>query len=138
MSPLEALPQAPVSLPWDGESAMDLPQGLGRIQPVMAKGRGIPPALLQDGRCMLRLRAGGEKLQPAGRRGHHALKKLYQEAGVPPWERERRPLLYVDGQLAQVAGLWTAQEFAAGSGEKGVMLHWSSSAIENAEQKDDN
>jgi len=28
--------------------------------------------------------------------------KLFQEAGVPPWQRERIPLLYVGGELAAV------------------------------------
>jgi len=54
-------------------------------------------------------RRGGEKLKLAGRVGHHCLKKLYQEAGVPPWERDIRPLIYLDGSLAAVAGLWIAE-----------------------------
>lgn len=133
MPNLMALPPSPVVIPWDNESAMALPHGLGRIQAEPMIGRGIFPASLDGRRCELRLRIGGEKLQPAGREGHHTLKKLYQEQGVPPWERERRPLLYVDGRLAQVAGLWTAQEFAVAPDEEGIMLQWSSSAIEKKE-----
>ncbi|OAI20249.1 tRNA(Ile)-lysidine synthase [Methylomonas koyamae] len=57
----------------------------------------------------VKARAGGEKLKLPGRAGHHCLKKLYQEAGIPPWEREQRPLVYLDGRLAAIAGLWVAE-----------------------------
>lgn len=54
-------------------------------------------------------RRGGEKIKLPGRDGHHCLKKLYQEAGIPPWDRDLRPLVYLDGRLAAVAGLWVAE-----------------------------
>ncbi|MBS4050155.1 MAG: tRNA lysidine(34) synthetase TilS, partial [Methylomonas sp.] len=49
---------------------------------------------------------GGEKLKLPNRAGRHDLKKLFQEAGIPPWERSSRPLIYLNGRLAGVAGLW--------------------------------
>lgn len=58
-------------------------------------------------------RKGGERIRPTGRAHHATLKNLFQEAGVPPWRRDRVPLLYIDGSLAAVAGFWYAQEFAA-------------------------
>lgn len=54
-------------------------------------------------------RSGGEKIKLPGRDGHHCLKKLYQEAGIPPWDRDVRPLIYLDGRLAAIAGLWIAE-----------------------------
>jgi tRNA(Ile)-lysidine synthase len=47
-----------------------------------------------------------------------------QEAGVPPWERDRLPLLYVDERLAVVAGLWVAADLAAGPDAAGLVLEW--------------
>lgn len=61
-------------------------------------------------------RNGGERIQPAGRAHHATLKNLFQQAGVPPWQRARVPLLYIGTQLAAVAGYWYADEFAAGDG----------------------
>jgi tRNA(Ile)-lysidine synthase len=52
------------------------------------------------------------------------LKKLLQEAGVPPWERDTIPLLYVGEELAAVAGLWIAASFAADPQEDGLVLEW--------------
>ncbi|MEQ9394463.1 tRNA lysidine(34) synthetase TilS [Haliea sp.] len=51
-------------------------------------------------------RSGGERCQPLGRAGSQRLKKLLQEAGVPPWWRDRLPLLYLDDSLVAVADLW--------------------------------
>ena len=72
----------------------------------------------------VRFRQGGEEIQPAGRRGHHSLKKLFQEEGIPPWERDRLPLLYVDDELIAVADLWVADEFIAEAGDLGFEISW--------------
>jgi tRNA(Ile)-lysidine synthase len=102
------------------------------------RGGGVSVQKLRGAHCELRLREGGESLLLPGRQGHHELKKLYQEAGVPPWERKRRPLLYVEGELAQVPGLWTAEKFAASEEDEGIVLYWSLFAIEKEEQNNDN
>ena len=53
----------------------------------------------------VKLRAGGERLQPDARRPRRTLKNLFQEAGVPAWERERLPLLYRGDALVWAPGL---------------------------------
>jgi tRNA(Ile)-lysidine synthase len=50
-------------------------------------------------------RRGGERFQPAGAPRAEPLKELLRRAGVPPWERDRVPLIYVDGELMAVVGL---------------------------------
>jgi tRNA(Ile)-lysidine synthase len=47
----------------------------------------------------VRFRQGGESVYLPQRGGHHSLKHLLQEWGVPPWERERLPLVYVGERL---------------------------------------
>ena len=71
---------------------------------------------------MLRFRRGGERLQVVGRQGRHSLKKLFQEAGVPPWLREQTPLLFVDQCLVAVVGYWLAEGWQAGEGQAGWHL----------------
>ena len=70
---------------------------------------GINQQLWHQAKISLKPRSGGEKLKLPGRLGQHCLKKLFQEAGIPPWERQTRPLIYLDDQLAAVAGLWIAE-----------------------------
>jgi tRNA(Ile)-lysidine synthase len=72
----------------------------------------------------VRWRRGGERCRPVGRRHHHALKKLFQERGIPPWERGRIPLVYIGEELAAVADLWVCAPFGAGPAEPGYAICW--------------
>lgn len=111
-------------LSWDGQGSLVIP-GLGALSLERITGQGIAESFLNNQSCEIRFRQGGEQLRPVGREGHHALKKLFQEAGVPPWQRDRIPLLYVDDQLLAVAGYWIAHETAAPPGDAGFLLNWS-------------
>ena len=73
--------------------------------------RGISLDLWESSSVTVRYRGGGEKIALPNRRGHHSLKKLYQEAAIPPWEREKIPLIYIDDKLLAVADLWMSNEF---------------------------
>lgn len=114
---------ASVRIDWDCQQGLRIP-GLGELSCERMPGQGVSSAALQGCCVEIRFRQGGEQLRPAGRAGHHALKKLFQEAGVPPWQRDRIPLLYADDQLLAVAGLWVAHEAAAQADEQGVELAW--------------
>ncbi len=50
----------------------------------------------------VRGRRGGEALQVRGQ--HRALKKLWQQYGVPPWRRDSVPLVWRDSELVAVYG----------------------------------
>jgi len=47
----------------------------------------------------IRFRQGGEKILLPGRAHHHCLKKVFQEQGIPPWLRDRIPLIYQENEL---------------------------------------
>ncbi|MGY2460977.1 tRNA lysidine(34) synthetase TilS [Vreelandella sulfidaeris] len=78
MAPLE--PLAPWEASWDGETPLETPLGSLDWQVVLFQ------PLSQ--RLRVTWRQGGEVIQLAGR-GRRDLKRLLQEADVPPWERER-------------------------------------------------
>ncbi len=78
----------------------------------------------EGGFLSVRFRVGGERCQPAGRVGSHPLKKLFQELEVPPWERDRVPLIYRDDKLVAVAGLFVCEDEVAQIGQNGLDLHW--------------
>jgi len=73
--------------------------------------QGILWSVWGSAKVEVRFRQGGEKIRLPKRHGSHSLKKLYQEAGVPPWQRASMPLLYLDGQLAAVGDRWVAADF---------------------------
>lgn len=60
-------------------------------------------------------RRGGEKIKLKGRQGHQELRKLFQEEGVPPWERNTIPLIFLNDKLAAVGDLWMDESFSAES-----------------------
>jgi tRNA(Ile)-lysidine synthase len=122
-SPLSAHDVA-LRLPWDLQHGLSIP-ALGELRGERVMGQGISASALESGTIEIRFRQGGEQLRPAGRLGHHSLKKLFQEAGIPPWRRDRIPLIYDGEQLLAVAGLWVAHEAAAQADEPGVILNWS-------------
>jgi len=72
----------------------------------------------------VRFREGGERCQPMGRAGSHPLKKLFQEMQVPPWQRDRVPLIYRNNILVAVAGLFVCSGQVAEAGEEGLDISW--------------
>lgn len=70
----------------------------------------------------LRFRKGGEKISLPGRKGRHSLKNLFQEASIPPWERDRIPLVYLDDTLAAVGNRWISAAFYTEKPEACVSL----------------
>lgn len=83
-------------------------------------GTGLARARVAGHTVQVRLRRGGERCRV---RGHtHKVKKLLQEAGIPPWERARLPLVYVDGELAAVGDRWICEPYAAQRDEAGIAL----------------
>lgn len=76
----------------------------------------------------VRFRHGGERCQPAARAHSQTLKKLLQEYQVPPWVRNRIPLLYSADTLIAVADLWICEGYTALLDEPGYKLECAYSA----------
>jgi tRNA(Ile)-lysidine synthase len=111
-----------VGLPWNPAEPLVLP-GLGwRLRAVAAEGEGLSQARLAAAALTVRWRRGGEVCRLPGRAHRHKLKKLLQQAHVPPWERQRLPLVYADGELAAVGDRWVCEPYAARAGEPGWKL----------------
>ena len=118
------LPSAvPYRLPWNGEERLALPHGMGHLSLRRAPG-GIDPRQWQAARIEVRSRRGGERCRPPGDLHHRPLKQLYQEWAVPPWERPLIPLLYLNDQLAAIAGYWVCSEFSTVDQEPGLIPCW--------------
>ena len=118
-----AQPQARFApLAWNGERRVRVAALGGELRFARARGRGF--SLPGSGALEVRLRAGGERLQPDARRPRRTLKNLFQEAGVPPWERERMPLLFCGDDLVWAPGLGVDARYQAARGEMGWLPQW--------------
>ncbi len=93
--------------------------GVGQLRMEKTIGAGLCAGALTDRVLMVRFRQGGERFRPVGRRHSQELKKLLQQAGIPPWQRQRLPLLYREETLLAVAGLGVAADHAVEPGEAG-------------------
>ena len=111
-------------VPWHGERRLTLPALGGQLRFRRARGRGIDARWVATGEMQVKLRGGGERLQPDARRPRRTLKNLFQEAGVPPWERERLPLLYRGAELVWAPGLGVDARYAASDKAAGWVPEW--------------
>lgn len=72
-------------------------------------------------------RKGGERCRPLGRNGSCTVKKLLQEAGIPPWLKVHWPLLMVDEEVVAIPGICLCEGWQTKSG--GFNATWCSFAL---------
>jgi tRNA(Ile)-lysidine synthase len=123
---------------WDLRNSLMLPTG-ETLEVRKGEGIGLRMNELTQG-VSVRYRRGGERCRLPGREHHHELKKLLQDWSVPPWQRDRIPLLYIGNELAQVAEFCVCESFAAKPDETGlqIVLKPQAAAIETVLENKDN
>jgi len=118
---------------WNGSEPLLLPTGdhLHLVGAGMAAIPGFATATSMAARSIAAMpgptmyfvsaRHGGERITQSGRGHTQALKKILQELGIPPWERERLPLLFAaDGELLAAGDLVISQRLT----RSGMRLSW--------------
>ena len=98
-----------------------LPGWGGNLRVVRVKEGGVPLAWLAQ--AELRERSGGEQFQAGLGRPARSLKKQFQAAELPAWERSG-PLVYSGGQLVFVPGLGIDARVIGLPGQPLVTLLW--------------
>jgi tRNA(Ile)-lysidine synthase len=104
-----------------GEGRYALPGWGGELVATRASEGGVHAAWLAQ--LDLRPRAGGEQFMAGIGRPARGLKKQYQAAEVPVWERDG-PLVYSGGQLVFVPGLGIDARVRALAGQPQLGLRW--------------
>jgi tRNA(Ile)-lysidine synthase len=105
-----------LSLSWNLTEPLEIP-GVGLLCAVATRGVGLSQERIGKASLTVGWRQGGEICRLPGRVHHHKLKKLLQEAGVPPWVRQRLPLVYANGELAAIGDRWVCEPYVARAGE---------------------
>lgn len=103
-----------------------LPGWAGRLLVERTSGEGVPLAWLAH--LELRPRVGAEQFQSGLGRPPRSLKKQFQGAGVPQWQRAG-PLFYSGGQLVFVPGLGLDARVLGLPGQPLVRLRWEPLAV---------
>ena len=109
---------------WRGESRLDLRELGGVLDMVPSRGRGVSLERLRGRAVTIRVRRGGERLRPDRRRPRRSLKNLLRETRVPPWQRERLPLIFCGEELVWVPELGADCAFRATRGEAALHPGW--------------
>jgi tRNA(Ile)-lysidine synthase len=79
----------------------------------------------QKGLINTMAREGGEKFKVDSKRPRRSLKNLYQEAAIPPWQRDV-PLLYIGEELVAVAGIGISADWQTTEGPR-ISPEWQES-----------
>ncbi|MDX3907723.1 MAG: tRNA lysidine(34) synthetase TilS [Pigmentiphaga sp.] len=116
-----ALQAASVDFRWTGEASVRL-AAMGGTLLFVSEASGIDPAWLRNTELTMRRRRGRERLRLSPQSPSRSLKNLYQERGIPSWERERLPLLYGGDTLVYAAGLGSDARLPQSS--PGIRLEW--------------
>jgi tRNA(Ile)-lysidine synthase len=103
---------------WDGEQPLYVETLHLELRLEQVKGKGLKQDAVARG-LTVRFRQGGEQIRPQGRQHTHSLKKLMQDAGIPPWQRNRIPLIYIGHELVCVCGYWVAEAFSVAADQQG-------------------
>lgn len=106
---------------WDPKVPLKLPTGT--LSTEFSSGIGLSSKFTKYS-LHVQGRMGGERCKPQGRAKSQKLKKLLQEYQVPPWIRDRIPMVYVGDKLAAVSDLWVCEDFLARKDETGIVLKW--------------
>lgn len=111
------------SLPWQGEKIIILPDQ-SRLFFSEKVGVGIAMQHVKKSQLVIRYRQGGETLKPDEKRPSRSLKSLFQSSNIPPWQRERLPLLFIHTTLAILPNLAVDVRFKAAPDALGLAVNW--------------
>ena len=108
-------------LAWpDIRQPLSLPQNLGTLRASMSQSLLRYP--LPDEQISVRFHAQGQ-VHLVGRNGGREMKKLWLELQIPPWQRERLPLIFYNQTLVCVPNLFVTHAGAA-SDQQGWQIVW--------------
>lgn len=106
-----------------GASGLALPQLGGILSFRACRGSGIAERWLRQP-MTVRVRGGGEALRLVCEGPRRTVRNLLQEAGVPPWKRERLPMIYIEDLLVAVPGLGVDERYRPSPRGRGWLPVW--------------
>lgn len=116
-----AAPPRAAPVLWEGETVVHVPAAGVAVSMQAVEGAGLKRSVLERGGVTLGVRQGGERLRLHRGGPHRSLKNLLQENAIPPWRRDRLPLLWCDGRLLWAAGIGVDADARAAPGEPGIL-----------------
>ncbi|WP_114194475.1 tRNA lysidine(34) synthetase TilS [Edaphovirga cremea] len=118
---LQTVPLTDTVLFWQPPDDLILPDNLGCLK-VDTQGRGIRQPRRGE-TVTVRFFAQG-KIRIVGRDHSRQIKKIWQELGIPPWQRTRTPLIYYADTLIAAPGVFVTRDAIAEDNEAEWQIKW--------------
>lgn len=113
---------------WDGATPLQLPTGDCLALTPVGAACGDERIAKFASPVRVHARRGGERIGLPGRSHSHALKHVLQDIGIPPWRRERLPLVSTaEGELLAAGDLIRSNAFDDWLHRLGLQLEWTES-----------
>ncbi len=119
----DGVPHAGATIQWQGEPEIAVPSWGGVLRFEATRDAGFERDWLRARPLELRARISGERFKPHPTRPSKTLKRLFQDAGIPEFERAALPLVWRDDRLIFVAGLGADARLVERDGAR-VRLAW--------------
>lgn len=111
-----------VELVWNGEAELNLPDG-NVLYFEKKLGVGLAVKLLDDHLVVSNIRHP-KIFKINALRPSKTLKHLFQEAGIPPWQRTQIPLIFSDNKLVYIPNIGGLHSMQAKDDEFGLVISW--------------
>jgi tRNA(Ile)-lysidine synthase len=114
---------SPINQLWQGEDTIILPDS-SVLHFSKILGAGLAINRLDVGKLRIQYRNGGERFKADLNRPSRTLKHVLQNHALPPWVRERLPLIFMDETLVMIPNVGVDAQFSAQSHELGLQVCW--------------
>ena len=113
----------PINLLWQGEECIILPDN-SRLIFTQKMGEGFALNRVKNIKLRIKNREGGERFKPELGRPYRSLKQVLQTYAMPPWQREKLPLIFMDETLVIIPNVSVDANLQASNDEMGLVVNW--------------
>ena len=113
----------PINLLWQGEECVILPDN-SRLIFTQKIGEGFALNRVKNIKLRIKNREGGERFKPELGRPYRSLKQVLQTYAMPPWQREKLPLIFMDETLVIIPNVGVDANLQASNDEMGLVVNW--------------
>tara|TARA_B100001123_G_scaffold90903_5_gene104578 strand:+ start:4476 stop:5837 length:1362 start_codon:yes stop_codon:yes gene_type:complete len=112
----------PATQHWQGVDALSIKEVGVALSVHRRRGSGIRASFIKNSSFILDWQHRTRVIRPS--RSHHSrtIKNLFQESGIPSWERCRLPYVYLGDDLVCIPGLAVENAYAASGAEIGLEI----------------
>ena len=107
---------------WQGLDDLKINEVEVTLSTRLRKGSGIKMSSMKNAHFVLDWQHEDRVIQPSMSRHNRTIRNLFQEHGIPPWERCRLPYVYLGDDLVCIPGLAVEKAYAASGTEIGLEI----------------